>query len=1088
MKHFGLAALIASLLFSCAAVAQSNDAAITGRIDDPSKALIANATVTVINVDTGGKTATHTNGSGQYALSALVPGNYRIEVDKQGFQSIIESGVILHTQDIVQFNFHMVLGSSSESVTVNADENNINTTDATVGTVIDRQFVEEIPLNGRSFQSLILLSPGVVTTTPQSGITHPQGQFSVNGQTADANNFTLDGASASNTSSSINGGAGAAGSSFNATTLGTTQGIISIDALQEFRIATSTYSAEYGRQPGAQVSFTSRSGTNEYHGTAFDYLRNSAFDANNWFNGYSTSPVPKPAERQNDFGGVFGGPLGLPKLLSGKDRAFFFFFSYEGLRLSQPSALQITYVPSAGNFNTATNYASPLDKNLRANAAASLQPLLNSFPMPNCSVAQDPLCVDYGDGLLPFIYSQSNTGILNALGARIDFQVLPGTRLFARYSDSESSGLSDPSSASRSRSNIRTRIFLFGVDSSITASTTNQLRLQYSPSVSSSQNGPTSVGGAQPANWNVLQGMPPIGGETSVTFGTASDNNNSNEYVQLSYGSSQFQPNALDTVTWQHGVHLFKGGVDYRQTTNYYGRGSLSRSPWNAYVYDTAAQIRANAPYTATALNIYRQDPTFKNLGVFFQDEWRLRPRFSLSMGLRWDLNPPPALSGAPLYTYTGNISDPASLALAPEGTPAYKTAYSNFAPRLGVAIAIHNNPGSELVFRAGGGLFYDTGQASSLHVYGQGSGLGNGYEQYFGSHYNVPQPFPIPASVYSTAAPPNAAPYALGYLPENDFHPPSAIHWNVSLEQAVGRAQSFTLSYVGSTGRDIPHWTTVNPSSTSIPAAQRNTSFSSFEVYSNGPGSDYNSLQLQYKRQPIHGLQVLASYTWSHAIDWNSTDYWTQLNLQRGNSDNDVRNSLTTAAVYNLPSRYENRWERQILGYWNLDLRFTARSGFPVNLAGPNATNTVNGETYVTILNYNGMNPYINKPGIPGGRQYNPGVFSVALASQNGQGNLPRNFLRGFSETQADTAVQRTFALYERWRLQFRAEAFNLFNHPTFGSINVTCGTSTAGAVCTNPLLGEATNTLNNSLVGLSSLYQQGGPRSLQFALKLQF
>jgi hypothetical protein len=209
---------------------------------------------------------------------------------------------------------------------------------------------------------------------------------------------------------------------------------------------------------------------------------------------------------------------------------------------------------------------------------------------------------------------------------------------------------------------------------------------------------------------------------------------------------------------------------------------------------------------------------------------------------------------------------------------------------------------------------------------------------------------------------------------------------------------------------------------------------------------------------------------------------------LKRGNSDADVRNNFTAAAVYNLPSHYANRWQNLILGYWNIDLRFTARSAFPVQLSGPNATNPVDGQTYVTELNYNGQNPYVHVRGIPGGRQFNPSVFSVPLANENGNGNAPRNFLRGFGETQVDMAVQRIFPIYEQWRLQFRAEAFNPLNHPTFGSLNVTCGTSTAGAACTNPLLGQATKTLSNSLEGLSALYQQGGPRSLQFALKLQF
>jgi hypothetical protein len=218
--------------------------------------------------------------------------------------------------------------------------------------VIDRNFVQEIPLNG-SFQNLIQIVPGVATATPQGGDT---GNFSVNGMRTDANNFVVDGVSANN-GTSLAAGAGTAGMAANTTAIGTTQSILPIDALEEFRMSTSTYTAEFGRQSGAQISFKSRSGTNAYHGAMFHYLRNTVFDANNWFNTYSTPPNARPAEHQNDFGGFIGGPLSVPKLYSGKDRAFFF-LSYEGVRLIQPVPAFIYWVPSNGTYNTAT-YSNP---------------------------------------------------------------------------------------------------------------------------------------------------------------------------------------------------------------------------------------------------------------------------------------------------------------------------------------------------------------------------------------------------------------------------------------------------------------------------------------------------------------------------------------------------------------------------------------------------------------------------------------------------------------------------------------------------------------------------------------------------------
>lgn len=1091
MKFFRLATLIVYLLCPFAVFAQSTDASITGMVDDPSKAVLPGVSITAINTKTGVKTTTKTNGSGQYTISTLVPGTYRIEVDKQGFRGIIEGGLTLHTQDIVQLNFHMALGSSSETVTVNASENNINTTDAAVGTVIDSKFVRNIPLNGRSFQSLILLTPGIVTPTPQGN--YASGSYVVNGLPSDGSSATLDGASASTTNApagytSTLGGAGVAGMTSNATSLGTTQALIGIDALQEVRISTSTYSAEYGRQPGAQVSFRSRSGTNEYHGVAYDYLRNVALDANNWFNDHTTPATPIPAERQNDFGGVLGGPLGIPGLYSGKNRSFFF-FSYEGLRVVVPSPVGVAWFPSNGTYNTA-NYANPLLKNIRANASAALQPVLNSFPLPNCSTAQDSQCVDYGDGMSPALVTPITSGSLDAIALRLDFQALRSTRIFARYSDTTSFKVQSPLSNNGAyagmdqSNNSRTRVYLLGADSALGAEATNELRLQWSPTSSIYGVRPTSYGGAKTVDLYALAGVTNAG-EQELAFHFPSSGT---VYQEASHsGTRQFQPNLVDTVTWQHGRHLFKAGANYVQTTAYMADGNISSGPNTFYYYTgNATNILYNILNDYTNTSVARQDPTFKNLGVFFQDEWRFRPRLSLSLGLRWDLSPAPSVSGAPARTYLGSLSNLASLQLAPLGTPLYPTDYTNFAPRFGLAAVIHNEPGRELVLRIGGGLFWGTGQSFS-DVFGIGDGLGGGYEAIYNSTTNTSvfsKSYPIPPSQINNYIPPLAPPYSLSYTIARDYAPPKAIQWSVAMEQALGNAQSITFSYVGTDAPQLGHWNYYEP-------GKYNTLFTSnFYAFQNGPGSEYNSLQVQYKRQAFRGLQVLAGYTWSHSIDWNSTEYSnaTALPFQRGNSDNDVRHNANAALVYNLPSQYASLWQRAVLGGWNASMRLAARTAFPAQLQGVAYVDPVTGQEDYGRLNYNGKYPYVHKAGIPGGRQFNPAMFSVPTTAEGYNGTAPRNFLRGFGYSEIDVSVQRRFPIHDELGLLFRAEAFNLPNHPAFGAVNVNCGTSTAGATCNNVLMGQATATLNNSLSGLSSLYQQGGPRSLQLALKLQF
>ena len=243
----------------------------------------------------------------------------------------------------------------------------------------------------------------------------------------------------------------------------------------------------------------------------------------------------------------------------------------------------------------------------------------------------------------------------------------------------------------------------------------------------------------------------------------------------------------------------------------------------------------------------------------------------------------------------------------------------------------------------------------------------------------------------------------------------------------------------------------------------------------------------MKYQRHISHGLQALASYTWSHAIDSVSNDTGTTFNIQRGNSDHDIRHNFTLAAVYNVPANYQHRLERTLLGDWTVDLLAVARSAFPYTPAGPTSVDPVSGNEVTGELNWNGQNPYVYASGIPGGKQLNPADFSVT-SSSTGIGDLPRNMLRAFGEAQANVAIQRDFPLLEELKLQFRAEAFNLTNHPNFGALSTSCGPTAAGATCTNVLMGQATGTLNNGLGGLSSLYQQGGPRSLQFLLKVQF
>ncbi len=344
------------LVFSSSGLrAQSTNGSLSGRIADPSKAVIADAKIAAISVSSNFRYEATTSASGEYYLASLPPGSYRLEIEKSGFKKLIKPDVVLHVQDALGIDFEMTVGEVSETVTATADVLPVDTRSATVSTVVDRAFVEDIPLNGRSFQTLILLTPGVVVT---STALNDQGQFSVNGQRRDANYFTVDGVSANFGVTGffplLQSGGGALPA---LTAWGGTNSLVSVDALQEFRIQTSSFAPEFGRTPGGQVSIVTRSGTNAFHGTLFEYFRNDLLDAKDWLANFNH--LRKPAERQNDFGGVVGGPVF-------KDKTFFF-FSYEGLRLRQP-VTQTTAVPDAAS---------------RQLAPADMQPFLNAYPVAN---------------------------------------------------------------------------------------------------------------------------------------------------------------------------------------------------------------------------------------------------------------------------------------------------------------------------------------------------------------------------------------------------------------------------------------------------------------------------------------------------------------------------------------------------------------------------------------------------------------------------------------------------------------------------------------------------------------------------------
>ena len=468
--------------FSCA---QSPTGSIGGIVFDPDAKAVPGAEIIVVNDLTRVQYETRSNEVGIYSVPNLPPGSYRVQASKAGFKTLIKPDIVLNVQASITVNFTLPVGATSIAVTVEGGASMVNTTDAAVSTVVDHTFVENMPLNGRSFQDLILLTPGIVTNSPQTpGSVGASGEFSVNGQRTDANYYSVDGVSAN--AGAFPGApqfASTSGSLPVSTSLGTTQGLVSVDALQEFRVLSSSYSAEFGRNPGGQFSFVTRSGTSEWHGTASEYLRNDVFDANDWFNNFFG--LPKGALRQNDFGGTFGGPARIPKLYSDKNKAFFF-FSYEGLRLTQPQEASVSYVPTIA---------------LRSSAPSALEPVLKAFPVPNCPTMATNCTTDLGNGLGELVAAWSNPSDMNVYGIRFDQTIGSRTRLFFRFSAADSSSLErnggnagTPSSvAARS---YATRTYTFGATTALTPRFNNEFRLNYTSNATTASETLDGFGGA----------------------------------------------------------------------------------------------------------------------------------------------------------------------------------------------------------------------------------------------------------------------------------------------------------------------------------------------------------------------------------------------------------------------------------------------------------------------------------------------------------------------------------------------------------------------------------------------------------------
>jgi hypothetical protein len=1053
----GISASIIGLILLPAryALAQVSTANVAGVVEDSTGARIPDANVKLINSLTGAENDSGTNHVGIFLLPDVIPGAYTLQIERDGFATVQFTGLVLNVADTKNFVIRMQVGNVNQSINVDASGITPNSADASISTVVDRQFVANTPLNGRSFQDLVSMTPGIVTQSPQAfGAGHSvQGDFSVNGQQPDTNSYTIDGVSA-DIGVGLLGGHTKFASSGNAagtTALGTTQSLVSVDDLQEFRVLTSNYSAEYGRTSGGQFTLLTRSGTNTLHGSIYDYVRNNIADAADWFTNFNSTGQLSLPYQQNDFGATIGGPVNIPRFYDSHGKTFFF-GSYEGLHVTEPAAPLVEYVPSP---------------QIVAAAPTPLQPVLYDFPS-SYQGGNLPDVPPASTGLSLFVPGTiSEPGSIDSTSFRIDHTF--SSRISGFFRSSFTSSQSEGTMlASTTTNDVNTQIDTAGVTFQLSGTSTNEFRLGYGTGTSLSKtNLSLFTAGViyAAADLNTNLGIPPasLPSAAADVFIHSAGAGDSEVNTDEASGSLH-QWNLRDTFAIQAAHHLLQFGIDERHLVSAIHPPALSVE---ADFFDPQALLANSATDIAITKSLPAA-PVINQIAAFVQDEWQASKALTISGGLRWEVDPAPhGKNGADAFTAVGNLASPASVSLAPRGATLWDTSWFNLAPRIGAAWLVDHRTGRELVVRAGGGMFFDTDNRAAVRAF---SALGFSETMH---PINVPVPV-TPTQLdfqLSSSLPTNSLVFAF----PRHLQLPYSVQWNVAIEKSLGRNQTFTASYVGAGGDRL-----LREQRTDINS--QNPEFGEIEWFPTGVTSNYQALQLKFQRSMAHGLQGLASYTWSHTIDYGSIDpAWP---LTRADSNLDLRHNFQAALSWDEHELSRKGLRGYVFGGWGADMRIAARSAFPVTPLGNIFSDPATGERYFSGVNLIPNRPlYVNGSQYPGGRMLNGGPYAVTpafvLPTAEAAGNAPRNMLRGFGDNQINVAIRKEIHLYNSFNLQFRAEAYNLFNHPDLGYIDPSL---------TDALFGQSTLMLNQSFGPTGSLYEPGGPRSLQISLRVHF
>ena len=1117
---FALPCVVCFVLMGVVALAQFESATLTGIVTDAAGALVPNAAVRAINEDTNIEASTTTNGEGRFLFPNLKPGSYRVVTTASGFKQFISSGVVLQVNQAARLDIQLTVGGVNEQVSVTGEAPVLETESAAHGAVIDHTKMVELPLNGRDYNQLALLSPGVLAPTPRLQSIGFKGVFNVNGNRAFQNAFQLDGVDNTSYSNSFRG--------LNVQVIQP-----SVEALQEFKIQTNAYSAEFGRSAGALINAVVRSGTNEYHGSAYEFLRNSELDASNFF--ANKAGLDKPFRQRNQFGGTLGGPIIKNKT--------FAFGDYEGLRdaaatirfssVPQPIWRQGMFeVPISNPFNpndTGTDFRIPATAScndgkgncwrIPANLIDPVgQKIINVSPNPNTFSPN----LDNN-----FVGAPVDRNQTNQFDLRGDHNISQKLSAFGRYSYSKTNffrpaprpGLSEGSfNDTFGTADLKSQQVASGLVWVITPALVSETRFGYA--LGDYFQLPPNFGSGCPGELIGLKNAPT---DTAICGGIPVQNFPGGNLRRIGRTTSvpQFQTprslNLRESIAWNRGAHAFKFGGELLNVDtgirdvssllgqfDYTGRFTGGNTVWQNSLADLLLGFPSRYQQDSnTTFEIYQH----LYFG-FVQDDWKVSRKLTLNLGLRYEFATPPRerkFQWANFDSATGKFISAKSGSLFEEAL--IHSDANNFAPRIGFAYSAT----PKTVIRGAYGIFYNhTNRLGREGLLGfnppfiiladaqiAGSNTLKASNALFRLQDGIPAGFVDInrvnlATVGRKAQDPNQrTPYVMQY--------------NFGVQQEFFKDFVLDVSYVGNRGLKLPSFRNLNPNTYTFnaqgaPVAGLRELDSlglrgDIQILENLGISNYNALQGKVERRFSGGFTLLASYTYGKALT-DSVDHLStsgagngvdvgefkepqdphRRRLEYGPSEFDVTHRFVLSGVWQLPfgrgQRYGKNWSRAtdtLLGGWEISPIFSAQSGLPL---------TINQSQVLNIGGERRSRPNRIRDGsLPDDqrtvdRYFDTGAFVPLSATPGAVGFVPNQvfgnsgvgILRGPKLVNLDFNLAKTFTIYERLSAQFRAEFFNALNHSNFGVPGVTVG------------------------AGFGQIVSANDARIIQFALKVRF